>query len=43
MKKMIMFLCLGLAGASLSTSPDFVTVSPKNHQRTKVRYVDAVS
>ena len=24
-------------------SPDFVTVSPKNHQRTKVRYVDAVS
>ena len=24
-------------------SPDFVTVSPKNHQRTKVRSVDAVS
>ena len=23
--------------------PDFVTVSPKNHQRTKVRSVDAVS
>ena len=29
--------------AMVLMTPDFVNVSPKNHQRTKVRYVDAVS
>ena len=32
-----------ITGSPFTYPPDFVTVSPKNHQRTKVRSVDAVS
>ena len=35
------FFCFVIYEAILF--PDFVTVSPKNHQRTKVRSFDAVS